>query len=101
MCSSPCDLDCCLSDQRLICLASGGTLTYHQRKGTQRTVVESGYEMALLLGVLQEPGCILGGWVLLGVVQPAGHIVLHPVGTMAVAQEKVPWFATAQKRTLT
>lgn len=56
--------------------------------------------MALLLGILQEPGCILGGWVLLGVVQPAGHIVLHPVGSMAVAQEKVPWFAAAQKRTL-
>lgn len=56
--------------------------------------------MALLLGVLQEPGCILGGWVLLGVVQPASHVVLHPVGTMAVAQEKVPRFATAQKGAL-
>lgn len=56
--------------------------------------------MALLLGILQEPGCILGSWVLLGVVQPAGHTVLHPVSTMAVAQEKVPWFAAAQERTL-
>lgn len=72
----------------------------HQRKGAQRTVVGSGHEVALLLGVLQEPGCILGGWVLLGVVQPASHVVLHPVGTMAVAQEKVPRFATSQKRTL-
>lgn len=91
----PYGLDCCLRDQRLVCLASDGTVTCHQRKPAQSTVVGSGYEMALLLGVLQEPGCILGGWVLLGVVQPASHVVLHPVGTMAVAQEKVPWFATS------
>lgn len=56
--------------------------------------------MALLLRILQEPGGILGSWVLLGVVQPASHIVLHPVGTMAVAQEKVPGFAAAQERAL-
>lgn len=56
----------------------------------------TGYEMVLLLGILQEPGCILGSWVLFGIVQPASRIVLHPVGTMAVTQEKVPWFAAAQ-----
>lgn len=56
--------------------------------------------VVLLLGVLQEPGGILGGWVLLGVVQPASHVVLYPVGAMAVAQEKVVWFAAAQKGAL-
>lgn len=56
--------------------------------------------MFLLLGVLQEPGGILRGWVLLGVAQPASRIVLYPVGAMAVAQEKMTWFATAQEGTL-
>lgn len=54
----------------------------------------------LLLGVLQEPGGILGSRVLLGVAQPASHIVLHPVGAMAVAQEKMAWFAAAQEGAL-
>lgn len=56
--------------------------------------------MFLLLGVLQEPGGILGGWVLLGVVQPASHVVLYPVSAMAVTQEKMTWFAAAQEGAL-
>lgn len=54
----------------------------------------------LLLGVLQEPGGVLGGWVLFGIAQPAGHIVLNPVGAMAVAQEEMVWFAAAQEGAL-
>lgn len=54
----------------------------------------------LLLGVLQEPGGVLGGRVLLGVAQPASCIVLHPVGAVAVAQEKMVWFAAAQEGAL-
>lgn len=51
--------------------------------------------MFLLLGVLQEPGGILGGRVLFGVAQPARYIVLNPVGAVTVAQEKMVWFAAA------
>lgn len=54
----------------------------------------------LLLGVLQEPGGVLGGRVLLGVAQPASHIVFHPVGAMAVAQEEMVWFTAAQEGAL-
>jgi hypothetical protein len=56
--------------------------------------------MSLLLGILQEPGDILSGWILLGVAQPASHVVVHPVGAMTVAQEKMVWFAAAQKGAL-
>lgn len=67
-------------------------------QGTLKVVVR-GVGLSLL-GVLQEPGGILGGWVLLGVAQPASHIVLHPVCATAVAQEEMVWFVAAQKGTL-
>jgi len=44
---------------------------------------------AVLLGVLQQGGGLLGGGVLLGVAQPALGVVLHPVGARAVAQQEV------------
>lgn len=56
--------------------------------------------MLLLLGVLQEPGGVLGGRVLFGVAQPACHVVLDPVGTMAVAQQKMMRLAAAQEGAL-
>lgn len=56
--------------------------------------------VSLLLGVLQEPGGVLGGRVLFCVAQPASYIILDPVGAMTVAQEKMVGFAAAQEGAL-
>lgn len=43
----------------------------------------------LLVGVLQETPCVGRGRVLFGMAQPTTGVILHPVCTMAVAQQEV------------
>lgn len=42
----------------------------------------------ILLGVLQQTGSVLSSGVVLGMAQPALSVVLHPVGSVAVAQQE-------------
>lgn len=60
--------------------------------------LQQAVDSGLLLGVLQQGGGVLGGRILLGVAQPALHVVLHPIGAVAVAQQEVMrLFALQQK----
>lgn len=51
-----------------------------------------------LLGLLQQDRGVLGGRVVLDVVEPSRSIVLHPVGPRAVSQEEVSGFITGEQR---
>lgn len=51
-----------------------------------------------LLGLLQQDRGVLGGWVVLDVVEPSRSIVLHPVGPRAVSQEEVSGLVTGEQR---
>lgn len=52
----------------------------------------------ILLGVLQQAGSVLCSRVVLGVVQPALSVVLHPVGSMAVAQQEALGCLSSQQQ---
>lgn len=54
--------------------------------------------MFLLLGVLQQTGSVLGSGVVLGMAQPALSVVLHPVSSVAVAQQEAVGRLSSQQQ---
>lgn len=53
----------------------------------------------ILLGVLKKCGSVLGSRVVLGVAHPALHVVLHPVGPVAVTEQEEVGFLSSQQQT--
>lgn len=54
--------------------------------------------MFLLLGVLQQTGSVLGSGIVLGMAQPALSVVLHPVSSVAVAQQEAVGRLSSQQQ---
>lgn len=54
--------------------------------------------MLVLLGVLKQHGSVLGCWVVLGVVQPALGVILHPIRAVAVTQQEEEGLLSSQEQ---
>lgn len=76
-------------------------LTHHNKLSSNKLFVACVRLLwvAILLGVLQQCGSVLGGRVVLGVAQPALSVVLNPVCPMAVAQQEEVGLLSVQQQT--